>query len=268
MQSKGIINKYNRPINLKSPEPSEPSEPTTTENGNVVNTRNINNSLNKTFPLVPNRSLPATPVPIANTTPRLFSIDNVALNSKLESLESKLYGKIIAMKQFLMDELQSLLKRETQLSQTMDSCNEFEDRNILENKIKMLEFENNLLKNDISNKQKFIDTILEHNGKLINNLTSNVTAVKKKTIPDYQEHKDKTSDVEINNEQTHIENYINEQIQTTDEKKDRKKNDKENKKSKKGKVPEDNKKKNKKIYTLGDSIVKHVEGWQLSKMTN
>ena len=179
MQSKGIINKYNRPINLKSPEPSEPSEPTTAEKGNVVNTRNINNSLNKTFPLVPNRSLPATPVPIANTTPRLFSIDNVALNSKLESLESKLYGKIVAMKQFLMDELQSL-KRETQLSQTMDSCNEFEDRNILENKIKMLEFENNLLKNDISNKQKFIDTILEHNGKLINNQTSNVTMVKKK----------------------------------------------------------------------------------------
>ena len=156
MQSKGIINKYNRPINLKSPEPSEPS-------GNVVNTRNINNSLNKTFPLVPNRSLPATPVPIANTTPRLFSIDNVALNSKLESLESKLYGKIVAMKQFLMDELQSL-KRETQLSQTIDSCNEFEDRKILENKIKIIEFENNLLKNDISNKQKFIDTILEHNG--------------------------------------------------------------------------------------------------------
>ena len=267
MQSKGIINKYNRPINLKSPEPSEPSEPTTAEKGNVVNTRNINNSLNKTFPLVPNRSLPATPVPIANTTPRLFSIDNVALNSKLESLESKLYGKIVAMKQFLMDELQSL-KRETQLSQTMDSCNEFEDRNILENKIKMLEFENNLLKNDISNKQKFIDTILEHNGKLINNQTSNVTMVKKKTIPDYQEHKDKTSDVEINNEQTHIENYINEQIQTIDEKKDREKNDKENKKSKKGKLPVDNKKKNKKIYILGDSIVKHVEGWQLSKMTN
>ena len=68
--------------------------------------------------------------------------------------------------------------------------------------------------------------------------------VKKKTIPDYQEHKDKASDVEINNKQTHIENYINEQIQTIDEQKDREKNDKENKKSKKGKVPEDNKKKN------------------------
>ena len=33
MQSKGIINKYNRPINLRSPEHSEPSEPTTAEKG-------------------------------------------------------------------------------------------------------------------------------------------------------------------------------------------------------------------------------------------
>ena len=83
-----------------------------------------------------------------------------------------------------MDELQSL-KRETQLSQTMDSCNEFEDRNMLENKIKMLEFENNLLKNDISNKQKFIGTILKHNGKLLNNQTINnsISTVKKKQLP-------------------------------------------------------------------------------------
>ena len=64
--------------------------------------------MNKTFPLLPNRSLPTTPPTTANTTPRLFSIDNSTLNSKLESLESKLHGKIIAMKQFFMDELQSL----------------------------------------------------------------------------------------------------------------------------------------------------------------
>ena len=122
--------------------------------------------------MLPNRSLPTTPPTTAYTTPRLFSIDNSTLNSKLESLESKLHGKIVAMKQFFMVELQSL-KRETEFSQTMDSCNEFEDRNILENKIKMLEFENNILKNDISNKQKFINTILERYGKLLNNQAIN-----------------------------------------------------------------------------------------------
>ena len=132
----------------------------------------------------------------------------------------------------------------------MDSCNEFEDRNILENNIKMLEFENSLLKNDISNKQKFIDTILEHNGKLLNNQTINnsISTVKKKTIPDGQEHKDEMSDVGLNNEQRLIENDISEQHENKTEK-----NDRENDKSRKAKVPVDDKKKNKKIYILGDS---------------
>ena len=172
------------------------------------------------------------------------------------------------MKQFFMDKLQSL-KNEAQLSQTMDSFNEFEDRNILENKIKMLEFENNLLKNDISNKQKFIDTILEHNGKPLNNQTINnsISTVKKKTIPDGQEHKDEMSDVGLTNEQTLIENDISEQHENKNEKNDKQKNDRENDKSKKVKVPVDDKKKNKTIYILGDSMVKHVEGWQLSKST-
>ena len=267
MQDKGVINKYNRLINLKSPQPTE--IPTTAEKVNVANIRSINDSISKTFPLLPSRSLPTTPPTTANTTPRLFSIDNSTLNSKLESLESKLHGKIVAMKQFFMDELQSL-KRETQLSQTMDSCNEFEDRNMLENKIKMLEFENNLLKNDISNKQKFIDTILEHNGKLLNNQTINnsISTVKKKTITDGQEHKDKMSDVGLNNEQTVIENDISEQHENKNEKNDKEKNDRGNDKSKKAKIPIDDKKKNKKIYILGDSMVKHVEGWELSKSTN
>ena len=110
MQDKGVINKYNRPINLKSPQPTE--IPSTAEKVNVVNIRSINDSMNKTFPLLPNRSFPTTPPTTANTTPHLFSIDNSTLNSKVESLESKFHGKIVAMKQFFMDELQSL-KRKT-----------------------------------------------------------------------------------------------------------------------------------------------------------
>ena len=77
----------------------------------------------------------------------------------------------------------------------------------------MLEFENSLLKNDISNKQKFIHTILEHDGTLLNNQTINnsISTVKKKTIPDGQEHKDEMTDVGLNNEQTLSENDISEQ---------------------------------------------------------
>ena len=131
----------------------------------------------------------------------------------------------------------------------MDSCNEFEDRNMLEVKIKMLEFENNLLKNDISDKQKFIDAILEHNGKLLNNQTINnsISTEKKKTITDGQEHKDEMSDVGLNNEQTVIENDISEQHENKNEKNDKEKNDRGNGQSKKAKIPIDEKKKNKKF---------------------
>ena len=99
----------------------------------------------------------------------------------------------------------------------------------------MLEFENSLLKNDISNKQKFIHTILEHNGTLLNNQTINnsISTVKKKTIPDGQEHKDEMSDAGLNNEQTLSENDISEQHENKNEKNDKEKNDRENDKSRK-----------------------------------
>ena len=40
----------------------------------------------------------------------------------------------------------------------------------LKNRIKLLELENQLLKCDVSNKQKFTDTILEHNYRLSHNI--------------------------------------------------------------------------------------------------
>ena len=41
-----------------------------------------------------------------------------------------------------------------------------DETTILKNRRKLLELENQLLKDDVSNKQKFIDTILEHISKL------------------------------------------------------------------------------------------------------
>ena len=40
----------------------------------------------------------------------------------------------------------------------------------MKNRVKLLELEKQLLKCQISNKQKFIDTILEHNSKLSHNI--------------------------------------------------------------------------------------------------
>ena len=158
MQAKGLINKSNRLISPKTPvsNPSPAQVSPDPVNDTSIND-SIDKSLNKSIPPSINRSLPPTPIANVNTTPRLLSISNSTLNAKLESLESKLYGKIIAMKSYFTNELQSL-KNEAPGSENKDSDNNFGGKTVLENKIKLLELENKLLKDGISNKQKFTDT--------------------------------------------------------------------------------------------------------------
>ena len=60
-----------------------------------------------------NRSLPVTPIAGINTTPRVLTTEYSSLNGKLKSLESKIYGEIIAIKSFFTDELR-LLKTDKQ----------------------------------------------------------------------------------------------------------------------------------------------------------
>ena len=127
--------------------------------------------------------------------------------------------------------------------------------------IKLLELENQLLKYDVSNKQKFIDTILEHKSKLSHNI--DVTPA----IPTTYHH-------HMTSEPQHIrENQYGERRDTKhndgreydckSNKEDKKSDDnnKEKKKSKQDNLPTDIKNKN--IYIMGDSIVEHVEGWKL-----
>ena len=60
----------------------------------------------------------------------------------------------------------------------------------MENKIKLLETEHKLLKDDLSSKQKIIDTILMYNSKLIKNQNSihlNENNTRKKLV-DHQHH--------------------------------------------------------------------------------
>ena len=134
MQAKGLINKSNRLISPKTPvSNSSPAQvsPDPVNDTSIIND-SINKSLDKSIPPSINRSLPPTPIANVNTTPRLLSISNSTLNAKLESLESKLYGKIIAMKSYFTNELQSL-KNETPGSENKDSDNNFEEKTVLEN---------------------------------------------------------------------------------------------------------------------------------------
>ena len=103
-----------------------------------------------------------------NTTSRVLTIGNSSLNTKLESLESKLCEETIVMKSYFIDELPSLINEATINKEQYCNINT-EETTTLKNKIKVLEIENKLLKDDATNKQKFIDTILQHNSKLSQN---------------------------------------------------------------------------------------------------
>ena len=86
-----------------------------------------------------------------NTTPRVLTTGNSSLNATFESLESKLCGKIIAMKSYLIDEFQSL-KNETNIKKVQDCNINTEEATTLKNQMKLLEIENKLLKDDVTNK--------------------------------------------------------------------------------------------------------------------
>ena len=97
------------------------------------------------------------------------SVISSSFSSQLDSLEAKLCDKIMAMKSFFMDELQTL-KNESLKSATIRNTSTNIDHGTvdsLQTKNKLLENENKLLKDDIKSKQKLTDSILEHNGNLI-----------------------------------------------------------------------------------------------------
>ena len=75
----------------------------------------------------------------------------------------------MTMKSFFMDELQTMKKKLLTYAKTRNTSTNIDHGTIdsLQTKIKLLETENKLLKDDIKNKQKLIDSILKHNRNLI-----------------------------------------------------------------------------------------------------
>ena len=90
------------------------------------------------------------------------------VNSQLTQLENKLCGKIMAMKSYFMDELQSIR------AEIVNCKNKIKDPTSadvkvseFQSKIGILEAENKLLKKSCPNKQKLLEVVLEHNSVLI-----------------------------------------------------------------------------------------------------
>ena len=127
-----------------------------------------------------------------NTTPRVLNIGNSSMNAKFESLESKSY---------FIDELQ-LLKNETTINKEQDCNINTEGTTTLKNKRELLELENKLLKDDVTNKQKFIDTLLQHNS-----IISVANEARKQ--PHERQHYER-KDTELNNRQKQEENKSSE----------------------------------------------------------
>ena len=75
----------------------------------------------------------------------------------------------MTMKSFFMDELQTIKNKLLTYAKTRNTSTNIDHGTIdsLQTKIKLLETENKLLKDDMKNKQKLIDSILKHNRNLI-----------------------------------------------------------------------------------------------------
>ena len=73
------------------------------------------------------------------------------------------------IKSFFIDELQTIKNKSLKSAKIRNISTAIDHGTVdsLEAKIKFLETENKLLKDDITNKQKLIDSILEHNSNLI-----------------------------------------------------------------------------------------------------
>ena len=87
-----------------------------------------------------------------------------------------------------------------------------EETATLNNKIKLLELENKLLKDDITNKQKFIDTLLQHKSKLSQNfdISSYISAANEARKQSHEKQHYEKNNVGLNNRQKQEENKSSE----------------------------------------------------------
>ena len=176
MQTKGIINENYKPlITLSSDSPNFSIIQDDVYITPQVDCDVISTTTNPVSPTPISDSIIATLNIGSFVTPCTLqpfhsnSVISSSFSSQLDSLEAKLCDKIMAMKSFFMDELQTIKNESLKSAKIRNTSNNIDHGtvNSLQTKIKLLENENKLLKDDIKNKQKLIDSILEHNSNLI-----------------------------------------------------------------------------------------------------
>ena len=176
MQTKGIINENYKPLITLS---SDSTDFSIIQNDVCiiphVECDVISATTNPVIPTPISDPTIATPNTESFVTPCTFhpihsnSVISSSFSSQLDSLEAKLSDKIMAMKSFFMDELQTIKNESLKSAKIRNNSTNIDHGtvNSLQTKIKLLENENKLLKDNIKNKQKLIDSILEHKSNLI-----------------------------------------------------------------------------------------------------
>ena len=93
------------------------------------------------------------------------------IKGQLQNLENKLVGKILALKSYFMDQILSLNDqiKDYKINDNVQelSIEKSKDLILLRERVKYIKSENTFLKDDIFNKQKLIDKLLENNNKLV-----------------------------------------------------------------------------------------------------
>ena len=176
MQTKGIINENYKPLTTLSSD--SPDFSIIQDDVCITPLADCDVSSATTNPVIPTpMSDPtiATPNIESIVTPCTLqpfhsnSVVSSSFSSQLDSVEGKLCDKIMAMKSFFMDELQAIKNESVKSAKIRNTSTNIDHGTVdkLQTKIKLLQNENKLLKDDRKNKQKLIDSILEHNSNLV-----------------------------------------------------------------------------------------------------
>ena len=159
METNGVINENYKPlITLSSDSPDFSMIQDDVSITPQVNCAVISTTTNPVIPNLISDPTIATPNIGSFVTPCTLQPfhSNSSFSSPLDSLEAKLCEKIMAMKSFFMDELQTIKNKSLKSAKIRNTSTNIDHGTVdkLRTKIKLLENENKLLKDDIKNKQK------------------------------------------------------------------------------------------------------------------
>ena len=197
-------------------------------------------------PHITTPSLNLEKFPLTQIATPTLSTSNSDFNNSLQQLENKLCGKMMAVKSYLMDEIYNLKKQKQNTSKLEKNTEQVNNGLVeeLKTKIKLLENEKKLLREEQDNNKKIIDTVLHHNTSLLKHLETLHQNPYSYKSPDV--NKKLSADLSKKFQRKKGSKESNENVNSSD----------------------NNQNWNNLVYILGDSMLKHVNGLNVSDSMN